>query len=469
MNSHVVAQAAAGLASWLREREQHPSVVIGHDARHQSEGFARDLVEVLAGAGVDVALLPGPLPTPVLAFAVGRLHADAGVMVTASHNPATDNGLKVYLGDTSQIAPPADLEIADHIAQVGDPASLPRSPDYRTLDDAIVESYLDAAVDLVGATPRSIRVAYTPLHGVGAGTFTLAAARAGFTDVHVVAEQADPDPNFPTVAYPNPEEQGAMDRVLALAERMDADVALAHDPDADRCAVAVRDGAGLRVLTGDEVGVLLADHLLRKGRVGAYASSLVSSKMLGDMAAAHGLPWHQTLTGFKWIGKVPNLAYGYEEALGYCVAPHLSRDKDGISAGLVVLEMTDELKAAGLTLLDRLVELFGTYGVHLNGQVSVRLGSADEVSALMTRLRVDPLTRIGPVDVYEIDDLLAGYGDLPPTDGLRLAFNDGRIIIRPSGTEPKLKCYVEVVDKRQEQARATLDAICAALRRHVAL
>jgi phosphomannomutase len=464
MNRRVVAQAAAGIAAWLRDHGPSSSAVVGHDARLQSDVFARELAEILAGAGVDVLLLPGPVPTPVLAFSIGHFHTSAGLMVTASHNPASDNGLKVYLGDGSQIAAPTDTEIAEHIARVGEPALLPRSVGYRHLDAMVVESYLEAVVALVGTEPRTLRVAYTPLHGVGADLFHQATARAGFSQVHTVTEQALPDPDFPTLAFPNPEEPGAMDLVIALAERVDADVALAHDPDADRCSVAVRDETGFRILTGDEIGVLLADHLIRAGRTGTYACSLVSSSMLGAMATAHGLPWRQTLTGFKWIGKVPDLAFGYEEALGYCVAPHLAPDKDGIAAGLVLLELADSLQADGLTLVDRLDQLFGSYGVHLTEQVSVRLVHVDEASALMERLRSDPPRSLGSVDIGAVDDLLDGFEGLPPTEGLRLAFDGGRIIVRPSGTEPKLKCYVEVVDESEEHARSVLDAISADLR-----
>jgi phosphomannomutase len=464
MNRRVVTQAAAGIAAWLLDRETSPSVVIGHDARHQSDAFARELAEVLAGAGVDALLLPGPIPTPVLAFSIRHLGTSAGLMVTASHNPATDNGLKVYLDDTSQIAAPTDAEIAGHIARVGELAVLPRSAGYRHLDAMVVERYLDGILTLVDSRPRTLRVAYTPLHGVGADLFRQATARAGFSDVHMVAEQALPDPDFPTVAFPNPEEPGAMDQVVALAAQTEADIALAHDPDADRCAVAVRRNAEFRILSGDEVGVLLADHLARAGQTGTYASSLVSSTMLGKIADAHGLRWQQTLTGFKWIGKVPDLAYGYEEALGYCVAPHLARDKDGLAAGLVILELADALKSAGLTLLDRLDDLFDVHGAHLTAQVSIRLTHPDEAAALLSGLRSSPPTSLGGVGIHTIDDLSDGFRGLPPTDGLHLGFDGGRIIVRPSGTEPTLKCYIEVVADAQQEAQSILDGIRAELR-----
>jgi phosphomannomutase len=467
MNRRVVAAVAAGLGAWLRDRETSPSVVIGFDARHQSDVFARDLAEVLAGTGVDVAVLPVTTPTPVLAFAVGHLAASAGVMVTASHNPATDNGLKVNLGDTSQIAPPVDSEIAAHIARVGAVDVLPRTARYRTLSHDVVDAYLDAVVGLVGVAEREITVAYTPLHGVGADIFARAAVRAGFTDVHTVYEQAAPDPDFPSVAFPNPEEAGAMDRVLDLGESLGADIVVAHDPDADRCAVAVSAPEGTRILTGDEVGALLGDHLLRAGRSGTYASSIVSSALLGSLAAAHGQPWRQTLTGFKWIGKVPGLVFGYEEALGYCVAPQISRDKDGISAALMILAIADDLKASGLTLLDRLDELGRMHGYHLTDQVSARLTDLGLRSAVMTRVRAELSTRITAVQIESVDDLQDGLCGLPPTEGLRLSFDGGRIFVRPSGTEPTLKCYVEVVDADEVVAQAKLDVISAELRRYL--
>jgi len=468
MNRRVVSAVAAGLAGWLRQREASPSAVIGFDARHQSDVFARDVAEVLAGAGVNVTVLPGPAPTPVLAFTIGHLAASAGVMVTASHNPATDNGLKVYLGDTSQIAPPVDAEIAEHIGRVGAVDALRRSTEYRSLSHEVIDAYLEAVVGVVGEAERTITVAYTPLHGVGADIFTRAASRAGFTDVHTVYEQATPDPDFPSVAFPNPEEAGAMDRVLDLGESLGADIVLAHDPDGDRCAVAVGSPEGMRILTGDQVGALLGDHLLRIGRAGTYASSIVSSNLLGRLAAAHEQPWQQTLTGFKWVGRVPDLAFGYEEALGYCVAPQISRDKDGISTALMILAVADGLKASGLTLLDRLDELFQAHGYHVTDQISIRLTDVNEVAVLMTRLQSEASTKLGSVQIVSINDLRDGFGGLPPTEGLRLGFDGGRIFIRPSGTEPKLKCYLEVVEADEIVAQAKLDVISAELRNYLA-
>ncbi|MFL6089756.1 MAG: phospho-sugar mutase [Aeromicrobium sp.] len=440
VNRTVVAQVAAGLAAWLAARAPGASVVVGHDARHQSDVFARDVAEIIAGADLRASLLPGPLPTPVLAFAVGHLGASAGVMVTASHNPGTDNGLKVFLDDTSQVAAPHDREIEARIAQA---ATMPRSSAYERLDRSIVNSYLDAVSDPLPRAASNLRVAYTPLHGVGADLFLAAAARTGFHDVHVVEEQAEPDPDFPTVPYPNPEEPGALDRLLTLSQQMHADLAIAHDPDADRCAVAVRDGTGMTLLTGDELGILLADDLLARGATGTFASSIVSSEMLGRLAAAHGQRWVQTLTGFKWLGKVPDLAFGYEEALGYCVRPDVSRDKDGISAALAIMRRAAELHHDGKTLLDRRDELAREFGAHLTRQVAVRLPGLADVDAALQRLQAAPPKALGGLPVLAIDDLQSGFRGLPPTAGIRLGLDGARVIVRPSGTEPKLKAYIE--------------------------
>lgn len=412
----------------------------------------------MAGAGVRALLLPGPIPTPVLAFAIGHLGTSGGVMVTASHNPATDNGLKLYLGDTTLVAAPVDAEIAERMSAVDSAERLPRSDRHDRLDrpprqvseggtPTIVNAYVDAVAGPGrGAPPANLTIAYTPLHGVGADVFLAVAERAGFTNVHVVPDQAEPDPAFPTVPYPNPEESGALDRVLALGERVDADLVIAHDPDADRCAVAVRTHHGITVLTGDEVGVLLADDLLSRGVTGTFASTLVSSELLGALAHAHGQPWVQTLTGFKWLGKVPDLAFAYEEALGYCVNPAVSRDKDGISAALAVMRLAARCRADGRTLLDQRDELFRTYGTHLTTQVTVRLDDAADASAVLERLRASPPDCLGALVVRTTDDLREGYRGLPPTDGIRFGLDEARVIVRPSGTEPKLKAYVEAHD-----------------------
>ena len=401
----------------------------------------------MAGADVRALLLPGPIPTPVLAFAIGHLGTSGGVMVTASHNPASDNGLKLYLGDTTLVAAPVDAEIAGRMSAVDAVERLSRSDHHDRLDRSIVNAYVDAVAGArLWVPPANLTVAYTPLHGVGTDVFLAVAERAGFTDVHVVPDQREPDPAFPTVPYPNPEESGALDRVLALGERVDADLVIAHDPDADRCAVAVRTNDGPTVLTGDEVGVLLADDLLSRGVTGTFASTLVSSDLLGALAHAHGQRWVQTLTGFKWLGKVPDLAFAYEEALGYCVNPAVSRDKDGISAALAVMRMAASCRADGRTLLDRRDELFRTYGTHLTTQVSVRLDHVADASAVLERLRTSPPDALGGLAVRSTDDLREGYRGLPPTDGIRFGLDHARVIVRPSGTEPKLKAYVEAHD-----------------------
>ena len=464
MNRVIVAQAAAGLAAYLLDHasaDARPSVVVGYDARHNSDVFARDTAEIMEGAGVHAFLLPTHLPTPVLAFAIRHLGCSAGVMVTASHNPPQDNGYKVYLEDSSQIVPPADADISAAIDAVGRVDEMPRSDAYETLGDDVAAAYVDAVVALPGDGPREVVAVYTPMHGVGRDTLVDAVARAGFPPLHVVREQGDPDPDFPTVVFPNPEEPGAMDLALKLASEVGADVIVANDPDADRCAVGVREGESYRMLTGDQVGVLLADFLLRRGVAGTYGSSIVSSDLLGRQAAAFGQPWEQTLTGFKWLGKIPTLVFGYEEALGYSVAPDIARDKDGVSAIITVLEMAAELKADGRSLIDRLDDIYREHGLHGTSQLSVRVDDLSIISRAMDVLRTSPPTVLGGLDVTSVDDLADGYHGLPPTDGIRLGLDGGaRIIARPSGTEPKLKCYIEVVipvTDSIESARATAD------------
>lgn len=467
MNRVIVAQAAAGLAAYLLDHEESPSVVVGYDARTNSDVFAADTAEIMTGLGVRAHLLPTHLPTPVLAFAIRHLGVSSGVMVTASHNPPNDNGYKVYLADSSQIVPPADTDISDQIDRVGRVDELPRSQDYVRLGGEVEDAYIAAAGALALDGPRDISCVYTPLHGVGRDTFVRVVEAAGYPRLHVVTEQGDPDPAFPTVAFPNPEEPGAMDLALKKASEVHADIIIANDPDADRCAVGVREGESYRMLSGDMVGALLGDHCLRRGMTGTYAASIVSSDLLGRQSAAHGQPWQQTLTGFKWIGKIPDLAFGYEEALGYSVAPQIARDKDGISAGLLVLELAAELKAQGLTLIDRLNEIYREHGWHETGQLSVRVEDLSIISNAMARLRTSPPTVLGSLAVETVDDLADGYQGLPPTDGIRLALaGNTRIICRPSGTEPKLKCYVEVVvpfgenaATTREQAHGILEAV----------
>jgi phosphomannomutase len=464
MNRSVVIRAAAGLAAYLKAKGRHDGlVVIGYDARHKSADFARDTAAVMTGAGLRAALLPRPLPTPVLAFAIRHLGAVAGVEVTASHNPPRDNGYKVYLGDGSQIVPPADAEIAAEIDAVTTLAAVPRpTTGWDILDDSVLDAYL-ARTDAVLAegSPRTARTVYTAMHGVGKDTLLAAFARAGFPEPVLVAEQAEPDPDFPTVAFPNPEEPGAMDLAFAKARETDPDLIIANDPDADRCAVAVKDpeagadgeggeeagqgGGTWRMLRGDEVGALLATHLVHRGVQGTFAESIVSSSLLGRIAAKAGLPHEETLTGFKWIARVEGLRYGYEEALGYCVDPDGVRDKDGITAALLITELASVLKAEHRTLLDLLDDLAVEHGLHATDQLSVRVEDLSLIADAMRRLREHPPTRLAGLPVTRADDLNQGTDRLPPTDGLRYVLDGARVIVRPSGTEPKLKCYLEVV------------------------
>ncbi len=447
MNRVVVSQAAAGLAAWLNDRGYAGGrVIVGFDARYNSEVFASDTAEILAGAGLLPLLCSRPLPTPVVAFGIRHFECVAAVVVTASHNPPQDNGYKVYLGDGSQIVPPTDAEIAERITAVAQHpvADLPRSDDYPLVGDELVAAYVARAASLVPAdAPRELNWVYTALHGVGAAVVDQVVATAGFPEPHRVAEQIEPDPAFPTVAFPNPEEPGAIDLALGLARQVGADVAVANDPDADRCAVAaVVDGAW-RMLSGDELGALLADDLLRRGHHGTYACSVVSSTLLGTMAAANGQPFTTTLTGFKWIGRVPNLAFGYEEAIGYCTDAAAVPDKDGITTLVRVLTLAAELRAAGSSIAERLEELARTYGVHLTSQLSFRVADLSLIADAMATVRATPPPVLAGEPVSTVD-LATGSADLPPTDGLLFTGESVRVVVRPSGTEPKLKCYLQV-------------------------
>ncbi|MGA5520717.1 phospho-sugar mutase [Streptomyces pseudogriseolus] len=448
MNRSVVIRAAAGLAAYLTKQGHTDGlVVIGYDARHKSQTFAEDTAAVMTGAGLRAAVLPRPLPTPVLAFAIRHLGAVAGVEVTASHNPPRDNGYKVYLGDGSQIVPPADAEIAAEIEAITSLTTVPRpTTGWETLDDSVLDAYL-ARTDAVLApgSPRTARIVYTAMHGVGKDVLLAAFARAGFPAPDLVTEQADPDPDFPTVAFPNPEEPGAMDLAFAKARETHPDLVIANDPDADRCAAAVKDGADWRMLRGDEVGALLAAHLVRRGATGTFAESIVSSSLLGRVAEKAGLPYEETLTGFKWIARVDGLRYGYEEALGYCVDPDGVRDKDGITAALLLTELASELKSENRTLLDLLDDLAVEHGLHATDQLSVRVKDLGLIAAAMRRLREQPPTELAGLRITKAEDLTEGTDKLPPTDGLRYTLDGARVVVRPSGTEPKLKCYLEVV------------------------
>lgn len=489
MNRSVVIRAAAGLAAYLKAQGDGAGlVVVGYDARHKSADFARDTAAVMVGAGLRAAVLPHPLPTPVLAFAIRHLGAVAGVEVTASHNPPRDNGYKVYLGDGSQIVPPADGEIADQIAAVGPLTGVPRpEAGWETLDEAVLHAYL-ARTDavLTPGSPRDTKVVYTPMHGVGRDTLVAAFARAGFPAPVVVTEQAEPDPDFPTVAFPNPEEPGAMDLAFATARdrAADADIVIANDPDADRCAVAVPDPGtpdGWRMLRGDEVGALLAAHLVSKRASGTFATTIVSSQLMSRIAAASSLPYEETLTGFKWLARVDGLRYAFEEALGYCVDPEGVRDKDGITAALLITELAAELKQAGRTLTDLLDDLALEFGLHATDQLSVRVEDLSLIADAMRTLREEPPTTLAGLAVARADDLNQGTETLPPTDGLRYYLSGSpeagieaaRVVVRPSGTEPKLKCYLEVVvpvaaPEALPEARTKAAAALASLKRDMA-
>jgi phosphomannomutase len=487
MNRAVVIRAAAGLAAYLRKHGHDGGlVVIGYDARHKSADFARDTAAVMVGAGLRAALLPRPLPTPVLAFAIRHLGAVAGVTVTASHNPPRDNGYKVYLGEGSQIVPPADAGIADEIASIGSLADVPRAGSgWETLGEEIVDAYLDRAASVLTAGgPRNVRVVHTSLHGVGGATVAAAFERAGFPVPVQVAEQAEPDPDFPTVAFPNPEEPGAMDLAFATAREHQPDLVIANDPDADRCAVAVPDpgaDAGWRMLRGDEVGALLATHLVHKRARGTFATTIVSSSLLSRIAAAAGARYTETLTGFKWLARVDGLRYAYEEALGYCVDPEGVRDKDGITAALLVAELAAELKERGRSLTELLDDIAVEYGLHATDQLSVRVEDLSLIADAMRRLREAPPATLAGLTVTSAEDLARGSAALPPTDGLRYRLageprqgvSGARVVVRPSGTEPKLKCYLEAVVSVADAsdlatARATADRVLGGLRADLA-
>jgi phosphomannomutase len=442
MNRVVVRRAAAGLAAWLTAQGQGGEpLVVGFDGRHGSAQFAQDSAAIFAAAGFDAQLMPRLLPTPVLAFAVQHLGAAAGVMVTASHNPPQDNGYKVYVADGAQIAPPVDVEIEAAIRAVPSARDVALAPDgYAVLGESIVDDYVTAVAALVKEGPREVRIVHTAMHGVGTEVINKVFAAAGFAPLIPVPQQAAPDADFPTVSFPNPEEPGALDLAFTLAKDEQADIIIANDPDADRCAVAVHDDAGAwRMLRGDEVGALLADSLLRKGVRGTYTTTIVSSSLLGAMAERHGVGYVQTLTGFKWISRAaPDLVFGYEEALGYAVAPNLVRDKDGVSAALLVAELAANLKRNGSSLVRRLDEIALEYGRYATDQVSVRVDDLSLIDDAMKRLRANPPTELLGLPT-SVEDML------PDNDVVRLTWEGGRVVVRPSGTEPKLKAYLEVV------------------------
>jgi phosphomannomutase len=484
MNRVLVSQAAAGLAGYLQEHAQPgstPSVVIGYDGRKNSAVFARDTAEIMAGAGVRAVLLPRMLPTPVLAFAVRHLGTSAGVMVTASHNPPNDNGYKVYLGGEdhgSQIVAPADAEIAAHILGVADSATVPELPrgDIETADESIVDEYVRQTALVADPPAAQPRVVYTAMHGVGWETAARVLAAAGFEPPALVDEQISPDPAFPTVSFPNPEEPGAMDLSFERARSVGAELVIANDPDADRLAIAIPDAAavgGYRRLTGNEVGLILGWQAARRaasvsgdsGPNGTLACSIVSSPGLEAVAQAYALDFEATLTGFKWISRATALVFGFEEALGYLVNPETVRDKDGISAAVAFLSLTAQLKAAGTTVADHLDQFVERFGAFASTQVSLRVTDLSRIGEIMARLRAEPPAAIDGIRVERIDDLSEGFGALPPSDVLRIVLDGGaRVMVRPSGTEPKLKVYIDAVGDQgtvEERRIAASDAVAA--------
>ena len=486
MNRLVVRRTAAGVADWVRRKGDAAAaagIVVGRDARNGSAAFATDTVEVASASGVAVHEFARPLPTPLAAFAVRHLGAAAGVVVTASHNPARDNGYKVYDADGSQIVPPADEEIEAASRRLAeDPAApTPRAGAVRAIDEAALVAAYEARVGTVldPAGPRDLLVAYTPLHGVGGAIVPDLLRRAGF-DVREVAAQAAPDPSFPTVAFPNPEEPGAMDLAIALACDIGADLVVANDPDADRLCVAVPDAGTYRALSGDELGGLLGEVrcATTSGADRLVATTIVSSTMLSKIAASHGVAFTETLTGFKWLGRAGTtsdrrLVFAYEEALGYAVSEAVA-DKDGMSAALLACAVAAARKAVGSSLLDGLDELAVRFGVHATAQRSYRregVGGIEAIAAIVERLRTDPPAALGGLEVSVVDDLAAGGQGLPPSEGVRLRCGPSvRVVVRPSGTEPKLKAYVEVVAApsgpeglaaSRTQSRALLEAVAS--------
>ena len=460
MNRAVVHRAAAGIAAYMKARGL-TKVVIGRDARYGSEDFTQESAEVFAGAGMEVFVLPRPMATPVLAYATTVLGADVGIMVTASHNPPQDNGYKVYLGGVvdgvryagSQIVPPAEIQIAAEIAKINHLA--PKKTGWTVLNDDLFNQYVTATASLA-RSKNPLKVVYSAMHGVGTESIEAVFKAAGFSEIHFVEEQKLPDPAFPTVAFPNPEEPGAIDLSLALARKIDADIVIANDPDADRCAAAINDPAtGWRMLRGDEVGAILGHYIattMKDSTIGkAFGNSIVSSSILKKIADKHGIEFHETLTGFKWLAKIPNLRYGYEEALGYAVDALSVNDKDGISAALMIAQCAGELKAAGRTMADYLDEIWSTYGFHATEQISIRVNSIAQVDTLLARLRKNPPQSIGGFALTQADDLERPTDGLPPTNGLRYWFGPNlRVIIRPSGTEAKMKCYIELCAPQNE-------------------
>jgi phosphomannomutase len=467
MNRAVVGRTAAGIASYMKERGMN-RVVIGRDARYGSEDFTNESAEIFAGAGFEVFVLPRPLPTPVLAFATQYLKCDVGVMVTASHNPPQDNGYKVYIGPSadgigyasSQIITPTDSLIAKEIASIGSLSSTPRGKSWTVIEEELISEYVRRTA-LIATKPGDLKIVYTAMHGVGTEIAQRVFNHAGFATLILVDEQCTPDPDFPTVAFPNPEEPGAIDLALKKARDFGADLVIANDPDADRCAAAVNDPkVGWRMLRGDELGIIFGEWIARTYSHGSFANSIVSSSALSKVAAHYSIDFKEVLTGFKWIAKVEDLAFGYEEAIGYAVDSETVNDKDGISAALLLAQIASELKSQGLTLLDLLDQVWARHGFHGTEQISIRVADMSRITQLLAGIRKNPPTHIAGRAVLSIDDLAEPKDGLPPTDGLRLWIDGGiRMIVRPSGTEAKMKCYLEVISKDAESSQLLLDQL----------
>ena len=472
MNRAVVAQTSAGIVAYMKTHGL-ASVVIGRDARHGSKEFAIESAKIFSGAGIKVFVLSHPLPTPVLAFATNELKCDVGIMITASHNPSQDNGFKVYLGGVvdsinyrgSQITSPTDSLIAHEISMVKSIKNLPRADGWSVVDDQVVEKYISRTVRLA-KNPGSLKIVYTAMHGVGTETLLAVFKKAGFDAPILVDAQAQPNPDFPTVAFPNPEEPGAMDLAIETAQKSQADLVIANDPDADRCAVAVHGPkVGWRILSGDELGAVFAFVISQGSSSGVFANSIVSSSIVKKIAEKNSIRFQETLTGFKWISKIDNLTFGYEEALGYCVDPQTVNDKDGISAAIYIAQIATDLAKDGRTILDLLEDIWHVHGYHATEQISIRVKEIAEINSVLTALRTNPPSQIGGRLVTLLEDLSNPSDGLPPTNGLRIWLEGSvRIIIRPSGTEAKLKCYIEVIEKNAETAQVILSELRPSLK-----
>ena len=475
MNRVLVAQAAVGIARYLKANFDDPSCVIGFDARKNSDVFAKDSAEILVGLGVRAYLYDSLVATPMVAFAVRELGCSAGIMVTASHNPPADNGYKVFDFTGSQIIPPMDALIASEIDKFAENESvsdLVRSSNYSSVPASISVDYLQGVSGLMNrhSDRKSLKIVYSAMHGVGAEFIEKIFDLAGMDPLIPVASQHKPDGTFPTVAFPNPEEPGAMDKSIETAKANGADLVLANDPDADRLCVAYKDSTGNYIqLSGDDLGLLLAEELAgrakREGVSGTLACSIVSSSAIEKVAEHYGLDFAQTLTGFKWVGRVPNLIFGYEEALGYCVDSKRVKDKDGLSAALVVADIATTLAASGYTIGDQLEKLGARDGYFATDQISIRVKDLSIIENLMKKLRTNPIQELdGQAVVFT--DYLNGWGNLPGTDAIQLDLADGRrVIVRPSGTEPKLKCYLLAVAEESNRSQSMLASLKAAMQK----